>query len=67
MAKKKKSKIREMITLLAIGAVIFIAALSFSFVNKVKNSILSDTLGNISEITIQSAEKVSRQRVRIIH
>ena len=57
MAKKKKSKIREMITLLAIGAVIFIAALSFSFVNKVKNSILSDTLGNISEITIQSAEK----------
>lgn len=54
---KKKSKIREMITLLAVGAVIFIAALSFSFVNKVKNSILSDTLGNISEITIQSAEK----------
>ncbi len=46
-----------MITLLAVGAVIFIAALSFSFVNKVKKSILSDTLGNISEITIQSAEK----------
>lgn len=59
MTRKKKSKIREMVTLLAIGAVIFIVALSFSFVNKVKDSILSDTLGNISEITVQSAEKFS--------
>ena len=57
MGEERKSGIRELITLLAVGAVIFIAALSFSFVNKVKDSILSDTLGNISEITIQSADK----------
>ena len=53
MGEERKSGIRELITLLAVGAVIFIAALSFSFVNKVKDSILSDTLGNISEKTIR--------------
>lgn len=59
MIGKKKRGMKELITLLAIGAVIFVAALSFSFVNKVKASILSGTLGNVFEITIQSSDKFS--------